>query len=144
LADALAYAKELKPDLLVDVATLTGACVIALGKTCSAFFTADDKLAKRFEQAADAAGEQFWRMPFLEELREQLQSDIADLKHTGDRYGGTISAALFLREFVGDVPWIHCDIAGPALADRAKGIHPKGGTGHAALTFISLVEAAAR
>jgi leucyl aminopeptidase len=144
LADALAYARKLKPDLLVDVATLTGACVIALGKTCSAFFTADDKLAKRFEQAAEVAGEQFWRMPLLEELREQLQSDIADLKHTGDRYGGTISAALFLREFVGDVPWIHCDIAGPALADRPKGIVPKGGTGHAALTFISLVEAASR
>ena len=82
-------------------------------------------------------------MPLLEELREQLDSDIADLKHTGDRYGGSISAALFLREFVGKVPWIHCDIAGPALAERAKGLYPKGGTGHAVLTFVSLVEAAA-
>jgi len=141
LADALAYARGLEPELLVDAATLTGACLVALGKSCSAFYTADERLAKRFEGAASAAGEQFWRLPLLEDLREQLDSDIADLKHTGDRYGGSITAALFLREFVGKVPWIHCDIAGPALADRAKGLHPKGGTGHAVLTFVALVEA---
>jgi leucyl aminopeptidase len=142
LADALAYARKLEPDVLIDAATLTGACVVALGKTCSAFFTADDRLAKRFESAAAEGGEQFWRLPLLEELREQLQSDIADLKHTGDRWGGAISAALFLREFVGEVPWIHCDIAGPPLGDRAKGIYPKGGTGHAVLSFVSFIEAA--
>ena len=79
-------------------------------------------------------------MPLLEDLREQLKSDCADLKHTGDRWGGSITAALFLREFVGQVPWVHCDIAGPALADRAKGIYPKGGTGHAVLTFLRFVE----
>jgi leucyl aminopeptidase len=144
LADALAYARKLEPDVLVDAATLTGACLVALGKTCSAFYTADASLGRRFQSAASEAGETFWRMPLLEDLREQLDSDIADLKHTGDRYGGSISAALFLREFVGKVPWIHCDIAGPALADRAKGQYPKGGTGHGVLTFISLVEAAAR
>lgn len=143
LADALAYARKIEPDLLLDVATLTGACVVALGKTCSAYFTADPKIAKRFQAAAEAAGEQFWRMPLLEDLREQLQSDIADLKHTGERFGGTISAALFLREFVGKTPWIHCDIAGPVLGDRARGLYPKGGTGHAVLTFVSLVERAA-
>ena len=142
LADALAYARKLEPNVLIDAATLTGACVVALGKTCSAFFTADDRLAKRFENAAADGGEQFWRLPLLEELREQLQSDIADLKHTGDRWGGAITAALFLREFVGDVPWIHCDIAGPPLGDRAKGIYPKGGTGHAVLSFVSFIEAA--
>jgi leucyl aminopeptidase len=142
LADALAYARKLEPDVMIDAATLTGACVVALGKTCSAFYTADERLAKRFDAAVAEAGEQFWRMPLLEELREQLQSDIADLKHTADRWGGSISAALFLREFVGDIPWIHCDIAGPALADRAKGIYPKGGTAHAALTFVSFIEAA--
>jgi leucyl aminopeptidase len=143
LADALAYARKLEPEVLIDAATLTGACLIALGKNCSAFYTADDKLARRFQSAADEAGEQFWRMPLLEELREHLASDIADLKHTGDRYGGSISAALFLREFVGDVPWIHCDIAGPVLADRAKGMYPKGATGHPVLTFLSLIEEAA-
>ena len=79
-------------------------------------------------------------MPLIDELREQLKSDIADLKHTGDRYGGSITAALFLREFVGDTPWLHCDIAGPVLADRARGIYPKGATGHPVLTFVSFVE----
>jgi leucyl aminopeptidase len=142
LADALAYTRKLAPDLMIDAATLTGACLVALGKNCSAFYTSDDKLARKFAAAADEAGEQFWRLPLLDDLREQLASDIADLKHTGDRYGGSITAALFLREFVGDTPWIHCDIAGPVLADRAKGIYPKGATGHPVLTFISLVEAA--
>jgi leucyl aminopeptidase len=141
LADALAYARSLEPDLIVDAATLTGACVVALGKTCSAFYTADDKLAKRFKEAAKDAGEQFWRMPLLSELREQLNSDVADLKHTGERWGGSITAALFLREFVGDVPWIHCDVAAPVLADAARGMYPKGGTGHPVLTFVSFLEA---
>jgi leucyl aminopeptidase len=140
LADALAYAKQLEPDLIVDAATLTGACLVALGKQCSAFYVEDDRMAKRFEDAAELAGEQFWRMPLLEDLREQLKSDIADLKHTGERYGGSISAALFLQEFVGDTPWIHCDVAGPVLAERARGIYPKGGTGHPVLTFINFVE----
>jgi leucyl aminopeptidase len=144
LADALAYARKLEPEVMIDAATLTGACLVALGKNCSAFYTADDKLARRFAAAATDAGEQFWRMPLLEELREQLSSDIADLKHTGDRYGGSISAALFLREFVGDIPWIHCDIAGPVLSDRPKGMHPKGATGHPVLTFLSLVEASGK
>jgi leucyl aminopeptidase len=140
LADALAYARNLEPDLIVDVATLTGACVVALGKTCSAFYTSDDKLAKQFAAAAASAGESFWRMPFLQELREQLNSDVADLKHTGERWGGSITAALFLREFVGNVPWIHCDVAAPVLADGARGMVPKGGTGHPVLTFVNFVE----
>lgn len=140
LADALAYARKLEPDLIVDAATLTGACLVALGKGCSAFYAADPKNAKRFDDAAQQAGEQFWRMPLIDELREQLKSDIADLKHTGERYGGSITAALFLQEFVGDTPWIHCDIAGPVLADRPRGIYPKGATGHPVLTFVSFVE----
>lgn len=144
LADALAYATRLKPDVIVDAATLTGAALIALGKSCSAFYTGDDALAGAVESAARSAGESFWRMPLLDELAEGLKSDIADLKHTGDRYGGSITAALFLREFVGKVPWVHCDIAGPVLSDRAKGVLPKGGTGHAVLTFTNLVEGLAR
>ncbi|HYO96206.1 MAG TPA: leucyl aminopeptidase [Polyangiaceae bacterium] len=144
LADALCYAARLRPDLIVDAATLTGAALVALGKTTSAFYATEDALARRLEAAAQQAGESFWRMPLLDELGEQLKSDIADLKHTGDRWGGSITAALFLREFVGKVPWVHCDIAGPALADRAHGIYPKGGTGHAVLTFLHLVEALAR
>jgi len=144
LADALTYATRLKPDIIVDAATLTGAALVALGKTCSAFYSTEDELARALERAARTAGEQFWRMPLIEELGEQLKSDVADLKHTADRWGGSISAALFLREFVGKFPWIHCDVAGPVLADRAKGMYPKGGTGHAVLTFLNFVEQAGR
>jgi len=140
LADALAYARTLKPDVLVDNATLTGACVVALGKTCSGFFATSDRLAAEFAKAAKDAGEQMWRLPLLDDLKEQLKSDIADLKHTGDRWGGSITAALFLREFVGDCEWIHADIAGPALSERATPLHPKGATGHGVLTFVRFVE----
>ena len=143
LADLLAYARRLEPDLIVDAATLTGACVIALGKTCTGYFTGDDRLARSLDRAAREAGEPMWRLPLLSELREQLKSDVADLKHTGERWAGAITAALFLREFVGEVPWIHCDIAGPALSDKAAGVVPKGGTGHPVLTFLRLVEHAA-
>jgi leucyl aminopeptidase len=140
LADALAYARALEPDVLIDNATLTGACVVALGKTCSGFYATSDRLAGQFAGAAKDAGEQFWRLPLLEDLKEQLRSDVADLKHTGDRWGGSISAALFLREFVGSCDWIHADIAGPALADRAASFYPKGATGHGVLTFLRFVE----
>ena len=140
LADALAYARALEPDVLIDNATLTGACVVALGKSCSGFYATTDRLASQFNNAAKDAGEQFWRLPLLEDLKEQLRSDIADLKHTGDRWGGSITAALFLREFVGNSPYIHADIAGPALADRAHGFYPKGATGHGVLTFLRFVE----
>jgi leucyl aminopeptidase len=140
LADALAYARALEPDVLVDNATLTGACVVALGKTCSGFYATTERLATQFAGAAKEAGEQFWRLPLLEDLKDQLKSDIADLKHTGDRWGGSITAALFLREFVGKCDWIHADIAGPALADRAASFYPKGGTAHGVLTFLRFVE----
>jgi leucyl aminopeptidase len=140
LADALAYARTLEPDVLVDNATLTGACVVALGKNCAGFYATTDRLAAQFSGAAKDAGEQFWRLPLLEDLKEQLRSDIADLKHTGDRWGGSITAALFLREFVGNCAFIHADIAGPALSDRAHAFYPKGGTGHGVLTFLRFIE----
>jgi leucyl aminopeptidase len=144
LADALAYARTFDPDLLVDNATLTGACVVALGNTCSGFYASNDETASEFTAAVKQAGEQMWRMPLLEELKEQLKSDVADLKHTGDRWGGSITAALFLREFIGDTKnWIHADIAGPATAERPAGWSPKGATGHGVLTYIALVERAA-
>ncbi len=141
LADGLAYARQLNPDLIVDAATLTGACIVALGKNCSAYFTAHDVWADRLRIAAQDAGESFWRMPLLADLRDQLKSDIADIKHTGDRWGGSITAALFLKEFVGTVPWIHCDIAGPVFSDRPRDCYPKGATGHPVLTFLRFVEA---
>ncbi len=144
LADALTYATSLKPDLMIDLATLTGACVVALGKTCSGFYATDDKLATQFAQAAKTAGEQFWRMPLLDDLKEQLKSDIADLKHTGDRWGGSITAALFLKEFVGRTPWIHADIAGPVWADHASGFYTKGATGHGVLTLLAMMDELSR
>ncbi|MDB4946029.1 MAG: Cytosol aminopeptidase PepA, partial [Labilithrix sp.] len=145
LADALAYARALEPDILVDNATLTGACVVALGNSCSGWYASNEACAEEFQQAVKGSGEVMWRMPLLEDLKDQLKSDSADLKHTGDRWGGSISAALFLREFVGNVPnWIHCDIAGPAMGDRIRGWDPKGGTGHGVLTFMDLIERAER
>ncbi len=141
LADVLAYARELKPDLILDNATLTGASIVALGPTVSGFFANRDELAEAMKTASKAAGESMWHMPLVEELREGLKSDWADLKHTADRWGGSITAALFLREFVGDSPWIHIDIAGPSMYHRASGIYPKGGTGHGVLTYLKLIEA---
>jgi leucyl aminopeptidase len=144
LADALAYARELKPDLLVDNATLTGACVVALGNSCSGWYASNESTATQFQSSVTSSGEVMWRLPLLEDLKDQLKSDSgADLKHTGDRWGGSISAALFLREFVGTVEnWVHCDIAGPAMGDRIRGWDPKGGTGHGVLTFVALIEKA--
>jgi len=139
LADCLTYAARLEPDLVIDAATLTGATLISLGPPYSAYFTASDDIATAMQRAATRAGESFWRMPLIEELGQQLKSDVADLKHTGERYGGAITAALFLREFTLGVPWMHCDIPGAVLRERASGMHPKGGTGHAVLTFVELV-----
>jgi leucyl aminopeptidase len=140
LADVLAYGRELKPDLILDNATLTGACVVALGPTVSAYFTNRDEMAERLRSAAKLAGEAMWQMPLVEDLREGLKSEWADLKHVADRWGGAITAALFLREFVADTPWIHVDIAGPSMSNKPYGIHPKGGTGHGVLTYLRLIE----
>jgi leucyl aminopeptidase len=143
LADALAYARTLTPDLIVDNATLTGACVVALGNTCSAWYTADAGVAREFERAVTESGELMWRMPLLEDLREQIKSDVADVKQAGDRWGGSITATHFLREFVADAKWVHCDIAGPASIDRPTAwMQAKGATGHAMLTFLALIERA--
>ncbi|HXX69483.1 MAG TPA: leucyl aminopeptidase [Polyangiaceae bacterium] len=145
LADALAFARSLSPDLLVDNATLTGACVVALGNTCSGYYANNDEAAAQFAAALKDSGETMWRMPLLEDLREQIKSDVADVKQTGDRFGGSITAALFLREFVGDTAWVHCDIAGPAAIDRPTAwMQSKGATGHGVLTFLAMVERAAR
>jgi leucyl aminopeptidase len=145
LADALAYARTLSPDLIVDNATLTGACVVALGNTCSGWYSNDEGLAREFDRALSDSGEQMWRMPLLEDLREQIKSDVADVKQAGDRWGGSITAALFLREFVADAKWVHCDIAGPAAIDRPHAwMQAKGATGHGVLTFLAMIERASR
>ncbi len=144
LADALAYGRALVPDLMIDNATLTGACMVALGSTCTGWYSNSESAATEFAAAVKQSGETMWRMPLLEDLREQIKSDVADVKQAGDRYGGSITAALFLREFIGDTKnWVHCDIAGPANLDRPQGwMQAKGATGHAVLTFLALLERA--
>ncbi|MFO0604441.1 MAG: leucyl aminopeptidase [Polyangiales bacterium] len=140
LADALTYGRKLQPDVMIDHATLTGACMVALGTLTAGFYSNDDALAEAYLKAAKSVGEGLWRMPLLDELRDGLKSDVADLKHTGDRYGGSITAALFLREFVGDAKWAHLDIAGPAFLDRVTALGPKGGTGFGVLSFLAYLD----
>lgn len=141
LADILTYAARLGPDYMIDHATLTGACMVALGRYRAGLYSNDDGTADAYRKASEAAGEKFWRMPLDEDLRESLNSDVADLKHTGDTHGGSISAALFLREFIGGVKkWVHNDIAGPAFQERAFGVHPKGGTGFGIATGVRFLE----
>ncbi len=143
LADALSYACELKPTYIVDHATLTGTCEMALGSYTCGLFSNDDNLARSYLEAGDETGESFWRLPLNPELKDQLKSAIADLKHTGIRYGGAITAALFLQEFVGECRWAHMDIAGPAFLERQHGIMPKGGTGFGVLTGVRFLESIA-
>jgi len=130
LADALAYAvKRLRPDLIIDLATLTGANMVALGKRTAAMYTSSDQLAQQLTEAATDAGEQVWRMPLVDEYREQLGSEVADIANAGDGGAGSVTAALFLREFVGDRPWAHLDIAGPGRATSDDAEITKGATG---------------
>ena len=141
LADCLAWTvNEVKPDLIVDHATLTGACMVALGPHRAGLFTDDEDLAQNYATAAEVAGERFWRLPLDKDLRKTLDSPIADLKHTGSSYGGSITAALFLREFVGKTNWMHLDIAGPAFMESSHGRAPKGGTGFGVATGVRFLE----
>ncbi len=140
LADVLDYACELKPDVIVDHATLTGACMVALGHHTAGLFSNRSELAEQYKEAACLAGESFWQLPLDRDLRKVLDSPIADLKHCGDGYGGSITAALFLEEFVGQCPWVHNDIAGPAFLDSAHKDQPKGGTGFGVATAVAFVE----
>jgi len=137
LADGLSLAAEHEPDLIVDLATLTGACMVALGEKIAGLFGADEPAAL-VEAAAAAAGERVWRLPIPDDYRKNIDSDIADMKNTGTKYGGAISAALLLKEFIGDVPWVHLDIAGPARATEAEHYLTKGGTGFGVRTLVQL------
>jgi leucyl aminopeptidase len=141
LADALSYACRLKPSEIIDLATLTGACVVALGPDMSAIFTANDKLQKGLLAAAKAEGEKIWPLPLENEYMEMIKSDVADMKNSGGRWGGAITAALFLREFVEEgIPWAHLDIAGPALVESDRPYRPAGGTGVMVRTLLRYLE----
>src|SRR5262245_199967 len=145
LADAIAYArKEIKPHEIVDIATLTGACSIALGSLCGGAMSNDPALQGRVIEAGGRAGERLWPLPLIDEYREGLRSEVADLRNTGPRPGGAITAALFIREFAGDTPWVHLDIAGVAFTDKDLPYASKGGVGFGARTLIEYVLAAGR
>jgi leucyl aminopeptidase len=144
LADAIAYArKEIKPHEIVDIATLTGACSIALGSLCAGAMSNDAALQARVLAAGARVGERLWPLPLIDEYREGLRSEVADLRNTGPRPGGAITAGIFIREFAGDTPWVHLDIAGVAFTDKDLPYASKGGVGFGARTLIEYVLAAA-
>jgi len=125
----LAYATRYKPAVLIDIATLTGACVVALGQFAIGMFGNNDQLKEHVRNAGMRAGERVWEMPLWDEYFEQLRSDVADMRNIGGRGGGMITAALFLSKFVGDCPWIHLDIASTDWSERERAYLPKGPTG---------------
>ncbi len=139
LADALVYADKLGVDAIVDLATLTGACIIALGNDIAGLWTKNEQLANELKTAAAAAGEKIWQMPLEEKYFEQMKSTIADMKNTGPRAGGSITAALFLQQFVKDTPWAHLDIAGPVWAEKPTSLYNEGGTGFGVRTLVNWV-----
>jgi len=138
LADALSYAVKQSLSPLVDLATLTGACRVALGTGYSGLFSNNQRLANEIANAANKTGEKVWQMPLPEEYKQQNKSLIADIKNTGNRYGGAITAALFLAEFIDDVPWAHIDIAGTASSNKESGYTVKGATGVGVRTLTEL------
>lgn len=140
LADTLSFAVKQKPDMIIDLATLTGACVVALGEEITGVMTNNQPLADKILAAASSAGEKMWQLPLEENYAKLIKSDIADIKNVGNRWGGTLTAGLFLREFVNDVPWAHLDIAGPSFAERPMNSYmKKGATGHAVRTLLEFL-----
>jgi leucyl aminopeptidase len=133
LADGLAYAdKNLDPDYLVDIATLTGAATLGLGRQYAAMYTRDSRLAAQLSTVGEASGERVWHMPLVDDYADSLESDVADLNHAADKHhysAGSVTAALYLEHFVGDRKWVHLDIAGTGRSDSDSGENPKGGTG---------------
>ena len=137
LADALCYGRQLEPEYMVDVATLTGACVIALGDLRAGLFSNHEEISQKLLQASERSGEKFWRLPLDDEYRKEIESSIADIKNVGGRWGGAIIAAKFLEEFVEDVPWCHLDIAGVNLSKENQGL--QGPTGFGVRTLVEMV-----
>jgi leucyl aminopeptidase len=138
LADALWYAQQLGATHLVDIATLTGHVLVALGRTVSGLMGSPDEWVEHVRASADRAGDRVWPLPIYEEALEQIRSDIADLANVGGRPGGALTAAAFLREFAGGLPWAHLDIAGTAWAESRTAYQPKGATGAGVRTLIEV------
>jgi leucyl aminopeptidase len=136
LADALALAASEKPDCMINLATLTGACMTALGTQVGGLFSNHQPLAEDLLRAGQVAGEKLWQLPLVKEYKELIKSSVADMKNIGGAHGGAITAALILQEFVGTTPWAHLDIAGPAFAESEHALGPKGGTGFGVRTLL--------
>ncbi len=137
LGDAITYARtKIQPDEMFDFATLTGACMVALGPYTAGVMSDHEALVRSWLGVAERSGEDMWRLPLNPRLREQLKSPIADMRNTGDRFGGAITAGLFLKTFAKDTPWVHVDIAGPASTSSNRPSQPKGGTGYAVATIV--------
>ena len=139
LADALALAAQQKPDYMINLATLTGACMTALGTQVAGIFSNNQPLADALLRCSQEAGEKLWQLPLVKEYKELIKSSIADMKNIGGAHGGAITAALILQEFVGDTAWAHLDIAGPAFAESDNLLCPKGGTGFGVRTLIKFL-----
>jgi len=141
LADAMTLAVEAAPDAIIDVATLTGAMMVALGEECAGLFASDEVLSTRLMAAASSAGEPLWPMPLLHRYNKDIESTVADLKNRGNAsgYGGAIAAALFLEHFAEGVPWAHLDIAGPATNDSASDYQSKGATAYGVRTLVTMI-----
>jgi leucyl aminopeptidase len=138
LGDAMWYVRQLGATHLVDVATLTGACVVALGKTTTGLFGRPDSWVDQVRRASERGGDRSWPMPVFDDYKELFKSEIADFANTGGRAGGAITGALFVKEFAGDLPWVHMDIAGTAWAEEVKPYQPKGATGVGVRTLVEL------
>ena len=139
LSDALSYAVELKVNEIVDLATLTGACMVGLGSYTAGVMGNDQKLIDKIRSASDDVGEKTWQLPMDDELRAEIKSNVADIKNVGSRMGGAITAAMFLENFVSDTPWAHIDIAGPAYMEKETNWSPQGGTGFGVRTIIKYI-----
>ncbi|MFT4569467.1 MAG: leucyl aminopeptidase [Hyphomicrobiaceae bacterium] len=144
LADALCLASELKPDAIVDLATLTGACMVALGSKIAGVLGNDEELIQALIEAGGRADERLWELPLAQEYADDIRSSVADIKNIGGGYAGTITAALFLERFVKDAPWAHLDIAGPAFRSGGSPYGPAGGTGFGVRTLLSWIDSIAK
>jgi leucyl aminopeptidase len=140
LADALTYATRYKPEAIIDLATLTGACVIALGSEVAGLMGSDEGLLEKLKQASKVTGEKVWQLPLWDEYAEMLKSDSADIKNAGGRDAGAITGGMFLKEFAGKTPWAHIDIAGPVWAEKDKPYIPKGATGFGVRLIVNVLE----
>lgn len=143
LADALAYAAEQQPMWIIDLATLTGACVVALGTKIAGLFGNEDALCAALREACQETGERAWRLPLENDYEDLLKSHVADMKNVGGKWAGAITAANFLQRFVGQTPWVHLDIAGPSWAETDSSTHDPGASGCFVRTLTALLRSSA-